>query len=160
MTYAAPIVFKVDDDISVRESLELLIRKAGWQSETFETHRNSFLARIFLFRAVWLLTLTSLCRGLHGLELQKRFATDRLHIPIIFITGHGHVPVMVQAMKAGAVEFLTKPFSDTALLSAIQLALESEPALRLQTDMQALQDRSRSSVAGNGRLWPWSSGAS
>lgn len=140
MTHAVPIVFIVDDDISVRESLESLIQNAGWQTETFETAQD-FLSRPHnLVPSCLVLDLA--LPGLNGLELQRRLATDWPEIPIIFITGHGDVPVTVQAMKAGAVEFLTKPLSDTVLLNAIQLALErSEAALRLQADMQDLQER-------------------
>ena len=117
-----PIVFVVDDDISVRESLELLIRCEGWQPETFSS------AQEFLTRPRALvpncLVLDFSLPGLNGLELQKRIAVERTDMPIIFITGYGDVPMTVQAMKAGAVEFLTKPFSEDALLSAIRAALE------------------------------------
>lgn len=136
----SPIVFVVDDDISVRESLKLLIQDMGWRPETFETAQE-FLSRPHPLVPSCLVLDLSL-PGLNGLELQRRLAADRPDIPIIFITGHGDVPATVQAMKAGAVEFLTKPFSNTVLLSAIQLALErSDVALRLQADMQMLQDR-------------------
>jgi FixJ family two-component response regulator len=140
MAHAVPIVFIVDDDISVRESLESLIQNAGWQTETFETAQDFLCRSHNLVPSCLVLDLA--LPGLNGLELQRRLATDRPEIPIIFITGHGDVPVTVQAMKAGAVEFLTKPLSDTVLLSAIQLALErSEAALRLQADMQELRER-------------------
>jgi FixJ family two-component response regulator len=139
MAHSIPIVFVVDDDISVRESLELLIQNAGWQPETFET-ADEFLARPQVLVPSCLVLDLSL-PGLNGLELQRRLVTDRPDVPIIFITGHGNVPVTVQAMKAGAVEFLTKPFSESALLNGIQLALErSEAALRFQADLQALAD--------------------
>jgi FixJ family two-component response regulator len=139
MAHSIPIVFVVDDDISVRESLELLIQNAGWQPETFET-ADEFLARPQVLVPSCLVLDLSL-PGLNGLELQRRLVTDRPDVPIIFITGHGDVPVTVQAMKAGAVEFLTKPFSESVLLNGIQLALErSEAALRFQADLQALED--------------------
>jgi FixJ family two-component response regulator len=139
MAHSIPIVFVVDDDISVRESLELLIQNAGWQPETFET-ADEFLARPQV-RVPSCLVLDLSLPGLNGLELQKRLVTDRPDVPIIFITGHGDVPVTVQAMKAGAVEFLTKPFGDSVLLDAIQLALErSEAALHFQASLQALGD--------------------
>ena len=139
MAHSIPIVFVVDDDISVRESLELLIQNAGWQPETFET-ADEFLARPQVLVPSCLVLDLSL-PGLNGLELQRRLVTDRPDVPIIFITGHGDVPVTVQAMKAGAVEFLTKPFSESVLLNAIQLALErSEAALRFQTDLRSLED--------------------
>jgi FixJ family two-component response regulator len=137
MSYGEPIVFVVDDDISVRESLELLIRSAGWQPETFAS------ARAFLSRSRALsphcLVLDVALPDLNGLDLQKLVA-DRVEMPIIFITGYGDVPMTVRAMKAGAVEFLTKPFSDDALLSAIRHALErSRAALGEEVEMQALR---------------------
>jgi FixJ family two-component response regulator len=139
MSVATPIVFVVDDDISVRESLELLIRNEGWQPETFVS------AQEFLDRARDLvpscLVLDVSLPGLNGLELQKRIVAERTDMPIIFITGHGDVPMSVQAMKAGAVEFLTKPFSDDVLLSAIRQALErSRVALGQEAEVQALRD--------------------
>src|SRR5678815_3983809 len=100
-----PIVFVVDDDISVRESLELLIEFAGWQPETFAS-AEEFLARPRTTTPNCLVLDVSL-PDLNGLELQKLIAADRIEMPIIFITGHGDVPMTVQAMKAGAVEFLT-----------------------------------------------------
>src|ERR1700678_1318395 len=119
---AAPMVFIVDDDISVRESLELLIRSQGWQVETFESAKE-FLDRPRVLVPSCLILDVSL-PGLNGLELQKRVAVERAEMPIIFITGYGDVPMTVQAMKAVAVEFLTKPFSDDVLLSAVRQALE------------------------------------
>jgi FixJ family two-component response regulator len=138
--FATPIVFVVDDDVSVRESLELLIRNAGWQPETFESAQE-FLSRP---RAVVpsCLVLDLTLPGLNGLDLQKRVAVDRTDMPIIFITGYGDVPTTVQAMKAGAVEFLTKPFGDDALLSAIRQALErSRIALAHDAEVRELRDR-------------------
>ena len=117
-----PSVFVVDDDISVRESLEPLLKYAGWEVETFAS------ARDFLDRprsvAPSCLVLDVNLPDLSGLELQKRVATDRSDMPIIFITGHADIPTSVRAMKDGAVEFLTKPFSDEVLLDAIAAALE------------------------------------
>jgi FixJ family two-component response regulator len=134
-----PIVFVVDDDISVRESLELLIRSEGWQVETFASAQE-FLARPRAPAPSCLILDVSL-PGLNGLELQKRVGTDRRDMPIIFITGYGSVPMTVQAMKAGAVEFLTKPFSDDVLLNAISQALErSRVALGHEAEMRALHD--------------------
>jgi FixJ family two-component response regulator len=140
MSQATPIVFVVDDDISVRESLELLIRSEGWQPETFAS------APEFLIRprslAPSCLVLDYSLPGLNGLELQKRVAAVRTEMPIIFITGHRNVPMTVQAMKAGAVEFLTKPFSDEVLVAAIRNALErSRTALSLEAEMRVLRDR-------------------
>ena len=133
-----PIVFVVDDDISVRESLELLIQFAGWQPETFAS-AEEFLARPRAETPNCLVLDVSL-PNLNGLELQKLIATDRVDMPIIFITGHGDVPMTVQAMKAGAVEFLTKPIDDDALLSAIKSAVKrSAAALDDQTELEALR---------------------
>ncbi|MGA8262689.1 MAG: response regulator transcription factor [Arenicellales bacterium] len=140
MSHATPLVFVVDDDISVRESLDLLIRQAGWEPEIFESAQE-FLSRPRASVPSCLILDLSL-PGLNGLELQKLVAADRSDMPIIFITGHGDVPTTVEAMKAGALEFLTKPFSDDVLLSAIQNALErSETALRVGAEMATLQER-------------------
>src|SRR6266446_6321089 len=114
MSHATPIVFVVDDDVSVRESLELLIRSEGWQPETFASAQE-FLARPRVLVPSCLVLDVSL-PGLNGLDLQKRIAADRIDMPIIFITGYGDIPMSVQAMKAGAIEFLTKPFGDDVLL--------------------------------------------
>jgi FixJ family two-component response regulator len=122
MPNATPIVFIVDDDVSVRESLELLIRAAGWRPETFASAQE-FLARPRV-RVPSCLVLDVSLPDLNGLDLQKRIAGNRSDMPIIFITGYGDIPMTVQAMKAGAVEFLTKPFGDEALLNAIQDAIE------------------------------------
>ncbi len=136
---ATPIVFVVDDDISVRESLEALIRCAGWEPETFASAQE-FLSRPRVL-APSCLVLDVTLPDLNGLDLQKRVATDRMDMPIIFITGYGDVPMTVQAMKAGAVEFLTKPFGDDVLLSAIRHAIErSRTALRHEAEIRALRD--------------------
>jgi FixJ family two-component response regulator len=140
MSHATPIVFVVDDDISVRESLELLIRSAGWEPETFESAQE-FLSRPRVSVPNCLVLDISL-PGLNGLELQERVALDRRDMPIIFITGYGDVPTTVQAMKAGAIEFLTKPYRDDVLLSAIRQALErSRTALDHEAEIQVLQHR-------------------
>ena len=132
------IVFVVDDDVSVRESLELLISFAGWQPEVFAS-AEEFLAYPRAFAPCCLILDVSL-PDINGLELQKLIAGDRTGMPIIFITGHGDIPMTVQAMKAGAVEFLTKPFDDDVLLSAIQHAIKrSEAALGREADIQALR---------------------
>jgi FixJ family two-component response regulator len=134
-----PIVFVVDDDVSVRESLELLIRFAGWQVETFASAQE-FLARARVLVPTCLVLDVSL-PDLNGLDLQKLVAVDRIDMPIIFITGYGDVPTTVQAMKAGAVEFLTKPIDDDVLLSAIRHAIErSVAALDHEEESQALRD--------------------
>jgi FixJ family two-component response regulator len=140
MSVVAPIVFVVDDDVSVRESLEALIRCEGWQPETFASAQE-FLGYPRVVTPNCLVLDVSL-PGLNGLDLQGLVAGERTDMPIIFITGHGDVPTTVQAMKAGAVEFLTKPFNDDVLLSAIRAALErSRVALTLEAEMRVLRDR-------------------
>ena len=133
-----PLVFVVDDDVSVRESLELLIKFAGWQPETFGS-AEEFLARPRTATPSCLVLDVSL-PDLNGLELQKLVANDRFDMPIIFVTGHGDVPMTVQAMKAGAVEFLTKPFDDEVLLRAIRHAIKRSAAvLDDQAEISALR---------------------
>jgi FixJ family two-component response regulator len=150
---ATPIVFVVDDDVSVRESLELLIRWAGWQPELFASAQE-FLARPRVLAPSCLVLDVSL-PGLNGLDLQKRIA-DRIDMPIIFITGHGDIPMSVQAMKAGAVEFLTKPFGDDVLLSAIQHAIErSHTALGREAEIRALRDRYESLTLREREVMAW-----
>src|SRR5271170_2229652 len=140
MSDVTPIVFVVDDDVSVRESVESLIRCEGWQPETFAS-AQAFLdyPRVHLPNC---LVLDVSLPGLNGLDLQRLIADERTDMPIIFITGHGDVPMTVQAMKAGAVEFLTKPFNDDVLLAAIRAAFErSRVALSLEAEMRVLRDR-------------------
>jgi FixJ family two-component response regulator len=133
-----PIVFVVDDDVSVRESLELLIRTEGWKPETFASAQE-FLARSRP-AVPNCLVLDVTLPGLDGLQLQQRLA-DRTEMPIIFITGHGDVPMSVRAMKAGAVEFLTKPFRSEVLLDAIRGAIErSRGALQQASELQLLTE--------------------
>jgi FixJ family two-component response regulator len=140
MSQTAPIVFVVDDDISVRESLESLIRCAGWEVETFASAQE-FLNRPRVLVPSCLVLDVSL-PDINGLELQKRVASDRVEMPIIFMTGFGDIPMTVQAMKAGAVEFLTKPFRDDALLNAIRHAIErSTTAVGHEAQMRTLRDR-------------------
>ncbi|MGB9253550.1 MAG: response regulator, partial [Candidatus Korobacteraceae bacterium] len=139
MSQVKPIIFVVDDDISVRESLELLIGSKGWQVETFVSAQE-FLERPRAMVPSCLLLDVSL-PGLNGLDLQKSIATERREMPIIFITGYGNIPMSVQAMKAGAVEFLTKSFNDEALLTAIEAALaRSQIALAAELEVQALRE--------------------
>ena len=136
---ARPRVFIVDDDVSVRESLEGLIDDAGWQPEVFAS-AEAFLARPREAVPSCLVLDVSL-PDLNGLELQKRIA-DRADLPIIFITGRGDIPMSVQAMKGGAVEFLTKPFGPEVLLSAIHGAIERSRAwLAREAGLRALRDR-------------------
>ena len=138
MPPAPPIVFVVDDDVSVRESLELLIQNEGWQAETFASAQE-FLDHPRADLPSCLILDVSL-PGLNGLELQERVAAERTDMPIIFITGRGDIPMTVRAMKAGAVEFLTKPFSDEVLLNAIRQSLErSRIALTHEAEIQELR---------------------
>jgi FixJ family two-component response regulator len=139
MPEVPPIVFVVDDDVSVRESLELLIKSAGWRPETFVSAQDFLSHPRPTVPCCLVLDVT--LPGLNGLELQQRLG-ERSDMPIIFITGYGDVPMSVQAMKAGAVEFLTKPFKDDVLLDAIRGAIErSRAALRLGEEMRALRTR-------------------
>lgn len=133
------VVFVVDDDISVRESLESLIEDAGWRPHVFAS-AEAFLACPRQHVPSCLVLDVSL-PDLDGLEVQKRLA-DRADLPIIFITGHGDIPMSVRAMRAGALEFLTKPYGPEVLLSAIQGALErSRACLDEEAHLQALRDR-------------------
>jgi FixJ family two-component response regulator len=137
-----PVVFVVDDDVSVRESLELLIGCAGWRPETFASARE-FLEDLASTRAraAGCLVLDVSLPDLNGLELQQRLAGAQTHLPIIFITGYGDVPMSVKAIKAGAIEFLTKPFDDKALLDAISQAIErSRAALDREAEVRTLQE--------------------
>ncbi len=140
MSNATPIVFVVDDDVSVRESLESLIQCEGWRSEAFPT-ADEFLARPpEATPSCLVLDLT--LPGLNGFELQERIAGDRSDMPIIFISGYGDVPKTVRAMKAGAVEFLTKPLNDNELLGAIRQAIErSRATLAEQSEIRQLRQR-------------------
>jgi RNA polymerase sigma factor (sigma-70 family) len=136
----APVVFVVDDDPSVRASLKFLISTVGLQVESFDS------ADTFLHRkppdAPSCLVLDVRLPGLSGLDLQRELAARNIRIPIVFVTGHGDIPMSVRAMKAGAVEFLTKPFHDQDLLDAIRIALERDRARRQQEkEVTALQQR-------------------
>jgi len=140
MTFSKPTVFVVDDDVSVRESLELLLGNEGWQPEMFASAQDFLNSPHALVPSCLLLDIS--LPGPSGLDLQKRVAIERPDIPIIFITGYGDVPKTVQAMKAGAVEFLTKPFNDEQLLMAIRQALErSRLILARESEIQHLRDR-------------------
>jgi FixJ family two-component response regulator len=140
MAPAKPIVFVVDDDVSVRESLELLIQNEGWQPKTFASAQEFLDCPRAVVPNCLLLDIS--LPGMNGLDLQKRIAIERTDLPIIFITGSADVPKSVQAMKAGAVEFLTKPFNDEVLLTAIRQALErSRLALAQEAEMRELRGR-------------------
>jgi FixJ family two-component response regulator len=125
---ADPIVFVVDDDASVREAIRSLIMSVGLRVEAFETARDFLRSK--LLDAPGCVVLDVRLPGLSGLDLQRELAAHAVKLPIIFITGHGDIPMSVRAMKAGAVEFLTKPFRDQDLLDAIQHALEIDRAAR------------------------------
>jgi FixJ family two-component response regulator len=132
------IVFVVDDDVSVRESLELLIRNEGWQPRLFDSAQRFLDCPRATVPSCLVLDVT--LPGVNGLELQKQLA-DRTDMPIIFITGYGDIPMSVQAMKAGAVEFLTKPISNEALIAAIRGAIErSRAALQHEFVMRRLRE--------------------
>jgi FixJ family two-component response regulator len=147
---SSPIVFVVDDDISVRESLELLIQKQGWRPKTFSSAQE-FLESPRV-RVPNCLLLDISLPGLNGLDLQKRIAIERVDMPIIFITGHGDVPKSVEAMKSGAAEFLTKPLNHEVLLGAIRQSLErSRLALTREAELQTLRDR-YASLTGRERV--------
>jgi FixJ family two-component response regulator len=142
----APIVFIVDDDVSVRQSLELLVRHENWKPETFASAQEFLDHPRTLTPSCLVLDLS--LPGLNGLELQKQLALEPIHTPIIFISGHGDVPKSVQAMKAGALEFFTKPIDSTALVTAIRNALEqSRLALAQNAEMQELRARYASLTA-------------
>ena len=140
-TQVAPIVFVVDDDISVRQSLELLICGEGWHPELFASAYEFLGSPRPRLSVPSCLVLDVSMPGLSGLELQKRVATDRADMPIIFITGYGDIPMTVEAMKAGAIQFLTKPFQDEALLTAIREAIErSRETLRREGELHVVRD--------------------
>jgi FixJ family two-component response regulator len=140
------VIAIVDDDLSVREGLESLIRSAGWRVETFASAQE-FLARSRA-EAPSCLILDLQLPGLSGLDLQKQMAETELEIPIVFLTGHGNIPASVQAMKAGAVEFLTKPFDEQDLLRAVEEAIERDRLTRQrQGEMRELKGRYKSLTA-------------
>ena len=140
-----PTVFVVDDDVSVRESLELLIAESGLQPKVFASAEEFLVGPLEPVPSCLVLDVG--LPALNGLELQRRI-TGRPDLPIIFITGRGDIPMTVQAMKAGAVEFLTKPFGTKALLSAIHGAIErSRASLAEETDLQDLRDHYESLTA-------------
>jgi RNA polymerase sigma factor (sigma-70 family) len=136
----APVVFVVDDDPSVRSSLKFLIGSVGLQVESFDS-AEALLQRK-LPDAPTCLVLDVRLRGLSGLDFQGELAARNIRIPIVFVTGHGDIPMSVRAMKAGAIEFLTKPYRDQDLLDAVRIALERDRARREQEkDLTDLQQR-------------------
>jgi FixJ family two-component response regulator len=141
-----PLIAIVDDDPSARDGLSSLVRSAGWRAETFASARE-FLARLG-GQAPSCLVLDLQMPGLSGLDLQKRMAEVGLEVPIVFLTGHGNIPSSVQAMKAGAVEFLTKPFDEEKLVQAIEEAIERDRRTRQQhAELRGVRDRYASLTA-------------
>lgn len=140
MSKATPIVYVVDDDVSVRESLEPLLRLEGWEPEIFASAQD-FLERPRRLAPSCLVLDVNL-PGLNGLELQRRIAGEGGDLPVIFITGYGGIPTTVQAMKAGALEFLTKPFSAEVLLNAVRIAIDRHrTAMVDEARMDVLRER-------------------
>ncbi len=143
---SGPVIAIVDDDTSAREGLSSLIRSAGWKAEAFASAQE-FLDRLAP-EAPSCLVLDLQMPGLSGLDLQKRMAEVGLEIPIVFLTAHGNIPASVKAIKAGAVEFLTKPFDEQELLQAIAEAIERDQLTRQQhAAMRGLRDRYESLTA-------------
>jgi FixJ family two-component response regulator len=135
-----PVVFVVDDDVSMREALKNLLRSVGLEVETYSAAGEFLSSR--RTDAPGCLVLDVRLPGLSGLELQRQLTEANIEIPIIFITGHGDIEMSVRAMKSGAVEFLTKPFRDQDLLDAVQKAIDGDLAARVQrVEMGELRDR-------------------
>jgi FixJ family two-component response regulator len=132
MTESKPTIFVIDDDASIRKSLSRLLRSAGHTTETFAS-AEEFLSREH-FNGIGCLLLDVQMPGLSGMDLQEELNKVDYHMPIIFITGHGDIPMSVEAMKKGAVDFLTKPFDDKELLQAIEKAIEEDASARAEYD--------------------------
>lgn len=140
VSHTAPVVFVVDEDVSARDSLQSLIRGAGWRPEVFASARE-FLAHPRILAPSCLILDVEL-PDLNGLDLQRRIVADRTDMPIIFVTGHGDVSMAVRAMKAGAVEFFTKPCRSEVLVNAVRHAIErSRASMRREAQIRAIQDR-------------------
>ena len=140
MTDIAGVVFVIDDDRSMRESLKDLVQSVGLRVEAFASAQEFLRARRDELPAC--LVLDVRLKGLSGLDLQKQMAESDMEIPIIFMTGHGDIPMSVQAIKAGAVEFLTKPFRDQDLLDAVHIGLARDrQARQARANLQGLHDR-------------------
>jgi FixJ family two-component response regulator len=154
MTEAAPVVFVVDDDPSVRRAIKRLVESVGLQVELFGSAQEFLRSK--RPNAPSCLVLDVRLPGISGLDFQRELADANIHIPIIFITAHGDIPMTVRAMKAGAVEFLTKPFRDQDLLDAIHLALERDHTRRLQeAEVAKLRDRYESLTPREREVLPW-----
>jgi FixJ family two-component response regulator len=153
MTEQPPIVFVVDDDISMRDALKSLIRSVGLRVELFGSSREFLQGQ--RPDAPSCLILDVRLPGESGLDLQRELVAANIHVPIIFITGHGDIPMSVRAKKAGAVAFLTKPFRDQALLDAIQLALKRDVTRRSQeAEVAILRERFESLTPGEQKVLP------
>jgi FixJ family two-component response regulator len=154
MTEAAPVVSVVDDDPSVRRAIKRLVESVGLQVELFGSAQEFLRSK--RPNAPSCLVLDVRLPGISGLDFQRELADANIHIPIIFITAHGDIPMTVRAMKAGAVEFLTKPFRDQDLLDAIHLALERDHTRRLREEEVAkLRDRYESLTPREREVLPW-----
>jgi FixJ family two-component response regulator len=154
MNEPAPIVFVVDDDPSVRRAIKRLIESVGLQVEPFGSAEEFLLGK--RPNAPSCLVLDIRLPGISGLDFQHKLAEANIQIPIIFVTAHGDIPMTVRAMKAGAVEFLTKPFRDQDLLDAIHLALEKDRALRQrEAELVVLRERFESLTPRERELLPW-----
>jgi FixJ family two-component response regulator len=154
MNERAPIVFVVDDDPSVRRSIKRLIGSVGLQVELFGSAQEFLLSK--RPDAPSCLVLDIRLPGISGLDFQHELAEANIHIPIIFITAHGDIPMTVRAMKAGAVEFLTKPFREQDLLDAIQPALERDRARRQgDAEIAVLRERFESLTPREREVLPW-----
>jgi FixJ family two-component response regulator len=139
MSREEPVVFVVDDDVSIREALRNLLRSVGLKVETFKTAQDFLSSRS---TGPGCLVLDVRLPGLSGLDLQRELVEANREIPIVFITGHGDIPMSVRAIKAGAVEFLTKPFRDQDLLDAVQQAIERDRQARVrENEMAELRER-------------------
>jgi FixJ family two-component response regulator len=135
----SPVIFVIDDDVAVRESLEVLIRCEGWQAQTFQSAQEFLSQPRPLAPSCLILDLS--IPDLDGLELQRMIARERSEMPVIFISGRGDIPTTVRAMKAGAIDFLIKPFGDDVLLRAIREGLErSRVALDREADLRDLRN--------------------
>jgi len=140
MNKPGPIVFVIDDDLSVRRAIKHLVESEGWQVDLFESAAEFLQAKRPDVPSCLILDIR--LRGVSGLEFQQELAKAKIYIPIIFVTAHGDIPMSVQAMKAGAVEFLTKPFRDQDLLDATQTALERDRVRReREAEMAVLRER-------------------
>jgi FixJ family two-component response regulator len=154
MNERAPIVFVVDDDPSVRRAIKVLLESVGLAVELFGSAKEFLLGRPADSPSCLVLDIR--LPGVSGLDFQRQLAEAKINIPIIFISAHGDVPMTVRAMKAGAIEFLTKPFRDQDLLDAVQVALEGDRARRQrEADIATLRERFESLTPREREVLPW-----